>query len=63
MLVQQLTQDPAKLTGRLVITADNPFLPELISLASELALRENITTHGDIIINPPAEPPPPPVED
>ena len=58
MLRQQLTGDPAKLSGRLVITADPPALPELQSLAQELALRMNISTDGDIVIAPPPEEPP-----
>jgi hypothetical protein len=60
MLRQQLTGDQTTMSGKLVITADSPALPELQSLAEELSLRMNIQTDGSIIIAPPPEQPPPP---
>lgn len=60
MLRQQLTGDPTKMSGQLVITADPPALPELQSLAEELGLRANIITDGSIVIAPPPIEPPPP---
>lgn len=50
MLRQQLTGDGSNMSGKLVITADSPALPELQSLAEELKLRANMTTEGSITI-------------
>lgn len=59
MLSQQLTSNLNDMSGRLVITAAAPDLPELIGLAEELKLRANIETNGTITQLPPPQPPPP----
>jgi hypothetical protein len=59
MLKQQLTGDASDMSGKLIITADSPALPELQSLAEELKLRANIETQGDITIVVESPQPPP----
>lgn len=63
MIEQQLTQNQRNLSGQLVIRARAGYLPELITLATELAARANITTMGEIIQLPSAQPPPPPPDE
>lgn len=57
MLSQQLTANMNDLSGTLVVTAGPAALAELQGLAGELALRDNVTTNGNITILKP-EPPP-----
>ena len=59
-LVQQLQANAHNLSGRLVVTAHNGDLEQLQSLAAELAQRDNITTHGNIVVVPPEPVPPEP---
>jgi len=59
MLTQQLTGDPADMSGLLTISAEPGALAELQGLAKELGLRPTIVTNGSVEIVVEAESPPP----
>lgn len=56
MITQRITYN-ADGSAELRITAEPQAMPEVQSLADELALRPNVTTEGEIHILPPAPDP------